>query len=215
MTRYNKIQNNTIERTHTTHSYVYWDDIYTEDELKLLTEYCSKLNTVNGQIGTINPIGNIDTQIRSSDVAFVYYDDEKSDDIKWFFHKTNDVIDSLNEKFYQFDLNGYDQFQYTEYDANKNAKYLYHLDMHFGKTTIAYDYRYEQRKLSFILCLSDPSEYEGGKLSIKVGENNDIEITQKRGRVIVLPSFMLHKISEVTSGMRKSIVIWTTGPKFK
>ena len=92
MTRYSKIQNNTIERTHTTYSYVYWDDLYTEDELKLLTEYCSKLNTIDGQIGT----KTLDTQIRSSKIAFVYYDNEKINDITWFFHKTNDVIGSLN-----------------------------------------------------------------------------------------------------------------------
>jgi PKHD-type hydroxylase len=46
----------------------------------------------------------------------------------------------------------------------------------------------------------------------KIGEN---EIEQKRGRIILFPSFFLHKVCPVTKGIRKSIVAWVEGPKFR
>jgi PKHD-type hydroxylase len=44
---------------------------------------------------------------------------------------------------------------------------------------------------------------------------DEFEIEQKRGRIILFPSFLLHKIHPVTKGYRKSIVAWVEGPKFR
>jgi PKHD-type hydroxylase len=33
--------------------------------------------------------------------------------------------------------------------------------------------------------------------------------------MIFFPSFMLHEVKPVTEGLRKSIVVWVEGPKFK
>jgi PKHD-type hydroxylase len=64
------------------------------------------------------------------------------------------------------------------------------------------------------LILSDSSSYEGGKFTMKLGED-EFEVPQKRGRIIFFPSFFLHKIHPVTKGIRKSIVAWVEGPKFR
>jgi PKHD-type hydroxylase len=206
------ILNNPVERANVIHSHCTWNDPYSTDEIEVLETYCSKLETRPGLLGRKHE-DELNTNIRLSNISFVSYDDAE---IKWFFHKTNNIIQSLNEKFYQFDLNGYDQFQYGEYDGDKKSKYEYHLDMRFGWSDDPSSYVYGHRKLSFVLCLSDSSEYEGGKFLINMGnQENPIEIPQKKGKVIVFPSFIMHKVSEVTSGKRKSIVIWTTGPKFK
>jgi PKHD-type hydroxylase len=38
---------------------------------------------------------------------------------------------------------------------------------------------------------------------------------RERGVVIAFPSYVLHRVTPITSGTRKSVVIWITGPKFK
>jgi PKHD-type hydroxylase len=33
--------------------------------------------------------------------------------------------------------------------------------------------------------------------------------------VIAFPSFFLHRVTSVTAGVRKSLVLWATGPEFR
>jgi PKHD-type hydroxylase len=35
------------------------------------------------------------------------------------------------------------------------------------------------------------------------------------GKVVLFPSFMLHRVTPVTKGIRRSLVVWVTGPAFK
>ena len=36
-----------------------------------------------------------------------------------------------------------------------------------------------------------------------------------RGTLIAFPSYVLHRVAPVTSGIRKSLVIWVAGPEFR
>jgi PKHD-type hydroxylase len=68
------------------------------------------------------------------------------------------------------------------------------------------------------MVLSDPSEYEGGQFQMQTGspeEDKLMTVEQLKGRVIGFPSFLLHRVTPVTKGTRKSLVIWVEGPKFK
>jgi len=70
------------------------------------------------------------------------------------------------------------------------------------------------RKLSVTVQLSDEDSYEGGDLQFMI--NNRIEnAPRKKGTVIVFPSFILHRVTEVTKGKRNSIVGWLSGPPFR
>jgi PKHD-type hydroxylase len=75
----------------------------------------------------------------------------------------------------------------------------------------------EIRKLSITMCVNEPGEeYEGGEFQINNGQEKDAEtIPTKKGRMIIFPSFMIHRVAPVTKGKRKSVVVWVTGPKFK
>jgi PKHD-type hydroxylase len=68
-----------------------------------------------------------------------------------------------------------------------------------------------QRKLSGILLLNDPSEFEGGKLEFRDVPSPEL----KKGSVIVFPSFLEHRVTPVTSGVRYTAVSWVVGPTFK
>ena len=65
-----------------------------------------------------------------------------------------------------------------------------------------------------MLQLTDPAEYEGGDLEIMSGAETDVVLKQ-RGLITVFPSYILHRVSPVTKGTRKTIVVWACGPAFK
>ena len=71
-------------------------------------------------------------------------------------------------------------------------------------------------KLSLIIQLSDPLEYEGGQfLLADEYEQPDLKALSQRGTVFCFPSPVRHTVKPVTSGVRKSLVAWIEGPKFK
>ena len=71
------------------------------------------------------------------------------------------------------------------------------------------------RKLSFVLQLSDPDDYEGGNLQM-LDESGKLYIApRQRGTVILFDSRTQHRVQKIKSGVRKSLVGWTVGPRWK
>lgn len=71
------------------------------------------------------------------------------------------------------------------------------------------------RKLSFVMQLSDPDDYEGGNLQLLDEVGKSYFAPRKRGTVILFDSRTSHRVLPVKSGLRKSIVGWTVGPRWK
>jgi PKHD-type hydroxylase len=71
------------------------------------------------------------------------------------------------------------------------------------------------RKLSFVLQLSNPDEYEGGNLQLLDESGKSYIAPRKRGTVILFDSRCQHRVLPVKSGLRKSIVGWVVGPRWK
>ena len=146
---------------------------------------------------------------RQSSVKFFQPDGNNN----WIFEKISRTISLINDRYYGFDLTGYDAVQYTEY-GTVGAKYDWHMDTIMGPNKS--DKMVQTRKLSMTMPLNDPSEYEGGEFQIQTGlPEEPLVVEQKRGTAIIFPSFMLHRVTPVISGVRKSIVVWAVGPKFK
>ena len=74
----------------------------------------------------------------------------------------------------------------------------------------------DTRKLTMVMLLSDNVlDFTGGELELNIGrESNSQTVDILKGRIVVFPSFILHRVKPVTSGIRKSIVVWVEGPKF-
>lgn len=176
-------------------SWAYWDKAFTKEE-------CEK----------IIAIGNDRTQqqattrsgvdkVRKSEVAWLY----PSDDLDWAYRRLTDIIMSLNERFFKFDLFGATEgFQFTKYVA-PGGKYGKHIDSATG-TMI--------RKLSFTLQLSEPDSYKGGDLCLYFGDKPEV-MKREQGFVALFPSYVLHEVKPVTHGTRYSLVSWITGNPFK
>lgn len=71
------------------------------------------------------------------------------------------------------------------------------------------------RKLSFSLLLSDPDTYEGGNLQLLAEDGKSYYAPRKRGTIILFDSRTQHRVQKVKSGVRKSIVGWVCGPRFR
>jgi PKHD-type hydroxylase len=71
------------------------------------------------------------------------------------------------------------------------------------------------RKLSVTVQLSDPDEYDGGDLQFWTGGQYPISGPRGKGNVVIFPSFLLHRVTPVTTGTRKSFVLWLGGGHYK
>lgn len=61
--------------------------------------------------------------------------------------------------------------------------------------------------ISFTLFLNSPSEYEGGELILEE-MNGERSFKLEAGSLILYPSYTLHRVETVTSGVRKVAVGW-------
>lgn len=71
------------------------------------------------------------------------------------------------------------------------------------------------RKLSFAFQLSDPDEYEGGNLQLLDESGKSYFAPRKKGTLILFDSRTPHRVLKVTKGVRRSIVGWVVGPRWK
>ena len=74
-----------------------------------------------------------------------------------------------------------------------------------------------ERKLSFTLQLSDSDEYTGGDLEFTEFNDADEQFKKdmrKKGTVIVFPSFLQHRVTEVTEVQRHALVGWREGKQW-
>ena len=142
-------------------------------------------------------------QIRVTETAWLVPDEEN----RWLYVKMAEIVKALNERFFKFELKGFsDPFQYTIYRAAEGGHYDWHAD--HGTAGPA------RRKLSLSVQLTDPASYEGCDLEARVGKM-PCSAGRERGNVIAFPSYVLHRVTPITAGTRKSLVAWAVGPRFR
>jgi len=200
---YNKLINFSLSREFLfTHS-VKVDRFLNEAEIEIVENFLTDKELTDGEVGLEGKI----EKARKSKIHFFGY----SQETKWLFEKINKVIETVNEEYYNFDLNGYDSIQYSEYRAEDGGRYDFHIDfIHDAIPQNEYDYM--TRKLSFSLMLND--DYVGGDFEFLVSQE-PIRHNLKKGDMLLFPSFFMHRVTPVTEGVRKSLVSWVTGPKFR
>tara|TARA_Y100001963_G_scaffold136204_1_gene198618 strand:- start:1676 stop:2293 length:618 start_codon:yes stop_codon:yes gene_type:complete len=71
------------------------------------------------------------------------------------------------------------------------------------------------RKLSFALQLSDMDEYTGGEVEFMDSSDKPFLAPKQRGTLIIFDSRMKHRVRKVKTGLRKSLVGWVVGPRWK
>jgi hypothetical protein len=82
-----------------------------------------------------------------------------------------------------------------------------HLEADVGKTDET-----KIRKLSMSLELSDTRDYEDCKLIIATQDGGHCIPNSQQGDVTMFPSWHRHKVSPITSGTRRALIVWYHGP---
>jgi PKHD-type hydroxylase len=126
---------------------------------------------------------------------------------KWIYRKMSDLLKNVNEEHFNFDLTKIECLQFTKYYSTDSGFYVKHIDKTHKNSP-------ENRKLSFVLQLSSPSDYEGGDLVIHTG-NTPQNIKKGKGTIAFFPSYVLHEVTPVKKGIRYTLVGWVCGPTFK
>jgi len=188
-------------------SIAYWEDFLTSEEIQTILALPNWHTTETGQVGgnTTSGIGIVDKKLRASEIAWFVPTDETQ--VIW--SKIVNIIAEVNATHFHYDLSGcYEPAQLTLYKAEDTAHYNWHTDSNpKTKTT--------PRKLSLSLLLSNPKDFEGGELQVKVNSDTADTLEQKQGRAWFFPSYTLHRVAPVTKGVRRSLVLWVGGPPFK
>ena len=136
----------------------------------------------------------------------------------WYF------VMRMNHWNFQYDIESFDadSIEYLEYGPGQH--YTWHTDMIYPLITQEVPHtgiqqhpiRVEKtRKLSFTLLLND--DYEGGDLQFYFpGANTRAQsIPRQKGRLVIFDSRVVHRVTKVKSGLRKSIVGWVVGPRWR
>ena len=184
-------------------NYYYFEDGFSKEELKKIEKGVARL-----PLNTATTVGGLNIDTRTSRVKWV----PQENNWAWLYEKLADYALQANNSLWNFNLHTLpEQIQYTEYLGSKNGKYEWHQDIGPGMLS--------WRKVSITVQLSEPDEYEGGDLQVFQGgeykEQNFINAPRKAGCVFIFPSYMLHRVTPVTKGIRKSFVLWSGGGHYK
>lgn len=188
------------DRTVNQLQYYWFEGGFTEEEVDLIIASSSDYQSKDGTI-----IGNeeeVEAAIRKSKVKWL----PNTAEWAWVYDRLAAMAIEANNALWKFDLHSIvDDIQFTEYEAG-GGHYDWHLDI--GPDTISH------RKISITVQLSDSEEYVGGDLEMMPG-NYSFAVPRKKGAVALFPSFILHRVTPVTEGLRRSLVLWLGGNHFK
>jgi PKHD-type hydroxylase len=152
-----------------------------------------------------NDSKKFEDSIRKSNIKWLRPEADKTE---WMYEKLMQLVLEANFNYWKFDLSHIkDAIQYTEYNGEENGGYDWHLDV--GKFPL------NHRKISITVQLSDPDDYEGGDLEIWAGGKEPIKAPRQKGAVVMFPSYLMHRVTPVTKGVRKSLVLWVGGNTFR
>jgi len=178
--------------------------LFNDNDINWLNWYVENHLTIEpGKTGNLNNEGNLSSG-RKSDVSWLMPTDEN---LRFYFEKIASCINKANTDYFQFSLTGFHAIQYTLYHETVEGKYDWHMD-----TGDLYTTQNMGRKLSAVIALND--DFEGGVFET-LDSDTPRSYDLRKGEMLMFPSFMLHRVTPVTRGTRRSLVVWVEGPNFK
>ena len=165
-------------------------DLFLEEEVNQIIELGDALVfSGKGREGRVkNDI--IDHNIRNSRIAWIH----PGKDTWWLFDRAIMVFKS------GLPFSTLQSMQYTVY--YDKGHYDFHRDIGTGDEIM------KARINVGILQLSSPSEYKGGVLQIKLEDGEVIDVMKNKGMTTTFPIDLLHRVTPVTSGVRKTLIMW-------
>ncbi|MFN7150409.1 MAG: 2OG-Fe(II) oxygenase [Microthrixaceae bacterium] len=184
-------------------------DVFSPAQCRRIIELGSSLPPDDGGVEGSDGVA-LDSTLRENAVSWI----PPEPGTEWVFRKLATIAQRANRR-YRFDLTGFEEdLQFTTYER-PGAFYTWHQDGLDGPVA--------HRKLSLVVQLSDPDDYDGAELELfQVHADYDDEDlatfrvqSAARGTVVVFPSLEYHRVTPLRRGTRHSLVSWVSGPPFR
>lgn len=147
----------------------------------------------------------------------------------WFY------MSQINNANYKYDIRQFDFDKLWCHIYEPGSRYQWHVDAGLQPAVTDAEANNSQnpspnnhlislaessRKLAFSLQLTDPSEYTGGDLQFLTEPGLNLQPTlltapKTKGTIVVFDPRIQHRVTRIRSGMRKSIVGWAIGPRWR
>lgn len=184
----------------------FYDSYFDPDTCKYIVDTIKTRPAQDALVGTDN-FENLNEETRRSKIRFVNAGDPE---LGFIFEALWKTAIQANQQFFNFHITHLDYIQVAEYDAKYKGEYKAHQDVFW----ISNGERH--RKLSAVIQLTDPAEYQGGDLQLlDISEYPPAEPLKNQGSITFFPSFVMHQALPVTQGTRYSIAAWFEGPKWR
>ena len=191
------------------------DSVVNRTTRKKIKGLSKELDWAGATVGANKDLGETESKVdhnsRNSNLKWLKGDQWPRDLIWEYMAMAN------KEAGWEYDIDYAQDFQLTQY--RKGMYYNWHQDGqgdHIRADNIGDD-KGRVRKLSLTLLLNEG--YEGGHFEFTRYGNECIDIVRpefsKAGSIIVFPSHLEHRVTEVTRGVRHSLVAWFMGPPFR
>tara|TARA_R110001592_G_scaffold224213_1_gene479786 strand:+ start:2600 stop:3160 length:561 start_codon:yes stop_codon:yes gene_type:complete len=184
------------------YQWVYYTNNIDNNLIDAIVKFGLDSDLTKGQIRRVNkPI--VKKNIRTSEVSFI----EDNNVINTLYS----LVQKANNNAFGFDLSGLETPQFALYSSKVKGHYDWHTDTQWINDVMFH------RKLTIVVQLSDPHDYEGGVFEIEESGATKKQLFEmkKKGSVIIFPSFLKHRVTPVTKGKRLSLTGWAIGSKFR
>lgn len=135
---------------------------------------------------------------------------QEREDLTWVYDRIATKVAYANRDFFRFDLTGLGEaIQFLKYEVLENeppGHYDWHQDFGGGFSS--------NRKLSMVVNLSDPADYDGCRLRLMDGREWEAPYIGQ-GEAICFPSWAPHRVTPIERGTRYALAIWVHGPQFR
>ncbi len=178
-----------------------WEGVFSAAEVDRITAIGDELARDRAELVLAqDPMG----KKRVTDISWL----QRNAQTHWLYARLEQIAQQLNRQYYKYQIYGElrEPLQYTVYESSQGGHYDWHVD-HGALGPDA-------RKLSISVQLSEPSDYQGCDLELNFGDGI-MAAPRTRGTVVAFASYVLHRVTPVTAGVRKSLVAWVSGPEFQ
>ena len=182
---------------------VAWQGLFSKDELDAMVRLGDGLALEKAEL-SVGAAGY--ESIRSTKVAW-FPREARTENL---YQRMEEAVLHINQRYFRFDLSGLANFQYAVYGGPEGGHFDWHKD--YGRDPS--DPQQEPRKVTISLQLSGPDDYEGCELQVRAGNKIDVA-PKERGTLIAFPANVLHQVTPIRSGLRRSLVVWAVGPEFR
>lgn len=188
-----------VERNQLNTVFHYHDFLSAEDCQSIINFGCAQQLSQAGVLADARNNANTVTDVRQTKLANI----ELSAETKPLFLRIKELVAICNEQ-YQFQLSGmFEHLQFLRYE--EDDQYGWHKDVGPGLLSM--------RKISVVVHLNAPGEFDGGELQTMI-DGNPSGVEWRQGSATIMPSYEMHRVTPVTRGVRHSLVCWFSGQPF-